>query len=742
MTDLRALGSRAVLIGVSTYTSDALADVPAIADTVSDLRQALIDRCGMARERIRFLADPGDARELESAIVWEAQRTSGVLLVYYIGHGRIGPRGDLYLAVGRTDPSPGQLGLTAISYDGIRRQLTEQSPAQSIIVILDCCFSGLARTPDGAVDRGLASLTGLEGGLLITSSAREEHALAPEGDRYTAFTGQLLDLLSLGVPGGPAELTFRDAYRYLVQRLEYRDLPRPRWMSAGVADDIVLAVNPASDDLGPSFPGRSPQPSLPARSPTVGTGAAPVDPGIAVPTPQRGPAPAPDTQASPVPPALGSQAANGTTTVTTSPVGAPAPTPASATGAPTASTGAPTATTGAPTATPPDGSVATARRPITGAGKGRKATAGESTVSGATIRRATLSSPPGTGPGTSGGVTSSRRPSARALVAIAVAVAIVAAGAIVLPIWLSHGSSSSSRPPTAGPPASPTHSPTTNPPAVACATGTIQLIGSTAFEPLAQAAAGQYMSQCSGASVKVNPVATISYDSAYGLSQVQQAVQAHSGQAGSMIAMYDGLPTAPYTAGLTAHPVGALIFSVVAHTGLFPGSSISVQELKQIFGGTGQQGVVAVGRLAGSGSRLNLFRKVLDLQQPVSAYKASCPLPSGHAVSIVQCTAGSTAQVLNFVNGTPNAIGYAEIYGLLSSDPDVTPLSIGSGSPTSTDVLNGSYNYWTIEHLYSAPQPTALATDFLSYLIDNYFASVSGVIPCSQDPGKKLEADC
>ena len=55
MTDLRTPGSRAVLIGASTYASNDLADVYAVADTVSDLRQALIYRCGMARESIRFL---------------------------------------------------------------------------------------------------------------------------------------------------------------------------------------------------------------------------------------------------------------------------------------------------------------------------------------------------------------------------------------------------------------------------------------------------------------------------------------------------------------------------------------------------------------------------------------------------------------------------------------------------------------------------------------------------------------
>jgi hypothetical protein len=61
MTDLRTPGSRAVLIGASTYASNDLDNVYAVADTVSDLRQTLIDQCGMARESIRFLSDWEDA---------------------------------------------------------------------------------------------------------------------------------------------------------------------------------------------------------------------------------------------------------------------------------------------------------------------------------------------------------------------------------------------------------------------------------------------------------------------------------------------------------------------------------------------------------------------------------------------------------------------------------------------------------------------------------------------------------
>jgi hypothetical protein len=255
VTDLRASGSRAVVIGASSYLSGELANVPAVLDTVSDLRTALIERCGMARDAIRFMPDWPDAASVGSALAREAERTEGVLLVYYAGHGLVSQRGELYLAMGETDPASGQLEHTALSYDMVRRHL-QYSPARACLVILDCCFSSRALTADGSgrPDGGLAALTGVEGGVVLASAAREEHALVREGDKYTAFTGHLLTLLADGDPASPQLLTPFAIYRYLDRELSAAGLPRPRRLSSGDADDIVIADNaarrspPASDD--------------------------------------------------------------------------------------------------------------------------------------------------------------------------------------------------------------------------------------------------------------------------------------------------------------------------------------------------------------------------------------------------------------------------------------------------------------------------------------------------------------
>lgn len=281
---------------------------------------------------------------------------------------------------------------------------------------------------------------------------------------------------------------------------------------------------------------------------------------------------------------------------------------------------------------------------------------------------------------------------------------------------------------------------TTSPPrpsgAPACVTGSLQLIGSTAFLPIAQAAATAYMRDCPGATISVS-----GGDSAYGLTKVRDAVASGSSSAGSMIAMYDGLPAATQTAGLSPYPMGVLIFSVVAHSGLLAASNITTDELRKIFVKPGEQGKIAVGRRAGSGSRQAFVQHVLSLN-PGAPDKGNCPAPTGREFSFTHCTEASTADLLGFVNKTPNAIGYAELTGPLTDYPQASVISIDNAAPTPKNVRNGSYKYWTVEHMFAAKHPTALVKDFLAFL-PSYLTPnpPRDFIPCS-DTLKSLGAAC
>jgi hypothetical protein len=123
--------------------------------------------------------------------------------------GRTGGRNELFLCLPDTDPA--ELPYSAWSYDELRRVVAD-SRATKKVVILDCCFSGRALADQAGDEETVLGQVGIEGTYLLTATAANAVALAPPGERYTAFTGTLLGLLNTGIPDGPELLTFAQIY--------------------------------------------------------------------------------------------------------------------------------------------------------------------------------------------------------------------------------------------------------------------------------------------------------------------------------------------------------------------------------------------------------------------------------------------------------------------------------------------------------------------------------------------------
>ncbi len=290
--------------------------------------------------------------------------------------------------------------------------------------------------------------------------------------------------------------------------------------------------------------------------------------------------------------------------------------------------------------------------------------------------------------------------------------------------------------------ARPTFQATSTAATISCASGSIELLGSSTFGPLVQAAASIYTRQCGDASINVvyGNVGGKGVDSAYAATTVNAAVRSNPAHAGSMIAMFNGeTSSAPF---LTPDPLGVLIFAVVAHTGLYPGSDISSSELKRLFLQGGEPGKVAAGRQAGTGTRITLLGFLRSHGPEPQVSGDGCPPPAGSAA----CTANSNADLLGFVNEARNAIGYAEVdhesNGHPAGYPNASVLSIDGIAPTPANVRNGSYDLATVATLYMPPHPSALAKSFYHYLLQYIAANESdGLITCSGVP-QKLEANC
>ena len=142
--------SFAVLIGTSHYSSTELADLPAVRNNLNALAQLLTHPTlgGLPKQRCVVLPDPSDARTVYRALRQYATAAEDTLLVYFAGHGRTGPRNELYLGLAHTDPD--ELPVSALPFELVR-EVFRDSPADNRVIILDCCFSGRAGVSMGTV---------------------------------------------------------------------------------------------------------------------------------------------------------------------------------------------------------------------------------------------------------------------------------------------------------------------------------------------------------------------------------------------------------------------------------------------------------------------------------------------------------------------------------------------------------------------------------------------------------------
>ncbi|CAM5294218.1 hypothetical protein SDIAM26S_00900 [Streptomyces diastaticus subsp. diastaticus] len=259
MTDLSGPGVRVLLIATATHDeSSLLTSVPSVAASFRALRTVLTERCGVRPECLRELLDPADAQTMARAVAEEAQRAESVLMVYFIGHGLLGPERELYLAARGTDRlTPGMAEHQALSFSSLRQAL-EASRASSVVVVLDCCFSGRASLTGGPSIPAL-TMTPAHGMYLMGSA--EQLALAPPDAVHTAFTGTLVELLTEGDPRGLHQFTLDAVFDGVFRAMSDGNGPLPRRRPAtapGISSSRRIPPRPGPPGLPPR---RSPHPA-------------------------------------------------------------------------------------------------------------------------------------------------------------------------------------------------------------------------------------------------------------------------------------------------------------------------------------------------------------------------------------------------------------------------------------------------------------------------------------------------
>ena len=151
--------SRAVVVG--TWNYDFLPDLPAAGNSLRRMKRLLTGPlCGWPRDRISTFGNRRIPGNLPDQLITLFENARDVALFYYVGHGQIDADEQLCLGLGGSRTEPHRRSVTSLPFQAVRRALLE-SPATTKIIILDCCFSGLANSrtntmaavPDSVMDK-------------------------------------------------------------------------------------------------------------------------------------------------------------------------------------------------------------------------------------------------------------------------------------------------------------------------------------------------------------------------------------------------------------------------------------------------------------------------------------------------------------------------------------------------------------------------------------------------------------
>ncbi|GLY47654.1 caspase family protein [Lentzea sp. NBRC 102530] len=214
-------GTRAVLVGTSTYTGG-LSQLDWSAGNVVDLHDALVEDYGAGN--LDVLVDPPTAQFVLDRLTLRTSAPVDALVFYYTGHGLRDDSDRLCLALPGSVDEEGHVRRTSLPVDSVF-EIIARADAAWKVVILDCCYSGLAMDAPAAANLHL-----------LTATHRTDKAEYRTQDRHTEFTGELLAFLEK--TPGPVDLG--TLYRHLDHTLPGRGLPRPQQRCVNHSADFVL----------------------------------------------------------------------------------------------------------------------------------------------------------------------------------------------------------------------------------------------------------------------------------------------------------------------------------------------------------------------------------------------------------------------------------------------------------------------------------------------------------------------
>jgi hypothetical protein len=243
--------SRAVVMG--TWDYDFLPRVPAAENSLRRMAGLLTGPlCGWPLERMLQVENELGPGDLPDQLITAFDGISDVALFYYVGHGQVTPDDQLCLGLVRSRCEPNRRAATSLRFSDVRQALADSSAAVKI-VILDCCFAGLATKGSlSAAADDVLDMTGGTGAYTMAATGADTTAWyedSPDLARpQTYFTKYLADLVEHGMPGQPSRLRLDPMFKQLRDNLATARRPVPRSKAIDDAREFAFAYNAAPRD--------------------------------------------------------------------------------------------------------------------------------------------------------------------------------------------------------------------------------------------------------------------------------------------------------------------------------------------------------------------------------------------------------------------------------------------------------------------------------------------------------------
>lgn len=216
----------------------------AVADA-KKMKEILENRniCGF--DEVTYLEDETSLRASSAVEKILKKADDDLVLIYYAGHGKKDFENNLCLLFNNTDED--SLLTTSLTFDFINKCIRYPS-RKSVIIILDCCYSGVAEIRDGETDvtEGLKKLSG-SGTIILTSTGSTGSPTAREDELlgHGIFTNYLIEGLEKGLADQDSDglISIDDLYTYAYKMTIRNSKQHPK-RDGKIEGAIPIGINP------------------------------------------------------------------------------------------------------------------------------------------------------------------------------------------------------------------------------------------------------------------------------------------------------------------------------------------------------------------------------------------------------------------------------------------------------------------------------------------------------------------